>query len=347
MFKLRVKSALMAALVGASLAGAGVAAARDLMIVGFGGGFQDNARKALFQGYASATGQKVNDDVYNGEMAKLYSMVKSGDVTYDVIMVEAPELVRGCEDGIFEKIDWSVVKKSKFIPGATSTCGAGAVLWGVTLFYDSSKIKDGPDTYAKLWDTKTYPGKRSFRNGPKMTLEIALLADGVPPADVYKVLATPAGQKRAFDKLDQIKPDIVWWKSGAQPLQLVGSGEVAYAVGYTGRIVRANQGGAKYPLLWKTLIYSVDSWAVVKGSPNAKEGMKMIEWITDTKPLLALAETWAVSPANAEAAADPRLSAKNPGMLSSHVSDGLFIDTEFWVANGDALEQKFNAWSTK
>ncbi len=347
MFKLQMRSAVMAALVGTALLGATAASARDLMIVGFGGGFQDNARKALFQGYAAATGQKVNDDVYNGEMAKLYSMVKSGDVTYDVIMVEAPELVRGCEDGIFEKIDWSVVKKDKFIPGGTSTCGAGAVLWGVTLFYDSTKIKDGPDTYAKLWDVKTYPGKRSLRFGPKMTMEIALLADGVPAADVYKVLATPAGQKRAFDKLDQIKPHVVWWKSGAQPVQLVGSGEVAYAVGYTGRIVRANDGGAKYPLLWKTMLYSVDSWAVVKGSPNAKEGMKMIDWITDAKPLLALAETWAVSPANAEAAANPKLREKNPGMLSAHINDGLFINTEFWVANGDDLEQKFNAWSAK
>ena len=343
----KMKSIAMAMLTGASLLGAGATAARDLMIVGFGGGFQDNARAALFQGYETATGVKVKDDVYNGEMAKVYSMVKAGDVTYDVIMVEAPELVRGCEDGIFEKIDWAVVKKDKFIPGGTSACGAGAVLWGVSLFYDPTKIKDGPDTYAKLWDVKTYPGKRLLRSTPKTTLEIALLADGVPPADVYKVLATPAGQKRAFDKLDQIKPHLMWWKSGTQPVQLIASGDAAYAVGFTGRIVRANESGSKYPLLWKTLLYSVDYWAVVKGSPNAKEGMKMIDWITDSKPLLALAEKWAVSPANKEAAANPRLSEKNPGMLSSHVQDGLFINTEFWVANGEDLEQKFNAWVSK
>jgi len=221
------------------------------------------------------------------------------------------------------------------------------VLWGVTLFYDPTKVQNGPDTYAKLWDVKTYPGKRLLRQSPKTTLEIALLADGVPPADVYKLLGTPAGQKRAFDKLDQIKPNLMWWKSGTQPVQMITSGDATYAVGFTGRIVRANEGGAKYPLLWKTLLYSVDYWAVVKGSPNAKEGFKMIEWITDTKPLLALADIYAVSPANKEAAANPALSAKNPGMLSSHVSDGLFINTEFWVANGEDLEQKFNAWLAK
>src|SRR5690242_6621476 len=89
--------ATLIAVAGAALLTAN-ATARDLMIAGFGGPFQDNARNALFQGYAKATSQTVKDDVYNGEMAKVYSMVKSGDVTYDVIMVEAPELIRGCED---------------------------------------------------------------------------------------------------------------------------------------------------------------------------------------------------------------------------------------------------------
>jgi len=347
MSKGNLKFTAIAALIGASLLGASVASARDLMIVGNGGGFQDNARKHLFQGYEKATGTKVKDDVYNGEMAKVYSMVRSGDVTYDVIMVEGPELVRGCEDGVFEKIDWTVVKKDKFIPGGTSTCGAGAVLSGITLFYDSARIKNGPDTYAKLWDVKTYPGKRSLKYGPKMTMEIALLADGVAPADVYKVLATPAGQKRAFAKLDQLKPHVVWWKSGTQPLQLVGSGEVAYAVGWTGRTVRANEGGAKYPLQWNTLLYMVDYWTVVKGSPHAKEGMKMIEWMTEPKPLLALSEDWPVSPANKELASNPRLREKNPGMLAAYTNQGLFVSSEFWVAHGEELEAKFNAWSTQ
>ena len=177
--KSKVASTLLALAAATAVATSGAASARDLMIVGFGGGFQDNARKHLFQGYEKATGVAVKDDVYNGEMAKVYSMVKAKDVTYDVIMVEAPELVRGCEDGIFEKMDWSVVKKDKFIPNGTSACGAGAVLWGVSLFYDQTKIKNGPTTYGELWDLAKFPGKRSLRFTPKTTLEIALIADGV------------------------------------------------------------------------------------------------------------------------------------------------------------------------
>ena len=324
-----------------------LASARDLMVVGFGGGFQDNARKHLFQGYAKEKGVKVTDDVYNGEMAKLYSMVKSGDITFDVIMVEAPEMVRACEDGVLEKLDWSLINKDKFIPGGSSTCGAGAVGWGVSLFYDQARTPQGPANYADLWNVQKFPGKRSLRSGAKMTMEIALMADGVAMADVYKVLATPEGQKRAFAKLDELKPHIVWWKSGAQPLQLVGSGEVAYAVGYVGRTIKAAEGGAKYPIQWNTLLFSFDYWSVVRNSPNKAEAMKLVNFMTDEKPLMNLAQDWAVSPATASVANNSDVIKKNPGMVASHSKEGLFISTDFWVENGADLEAKFNAWVAK
>ena len=342
-----VRRLLCATLLTGLLAAAAPAQSRDLMVVGFGGGFQDNARKHLFQGYSRAAGVVVKDDVYNGEMARIAAQVKARDVTWDVVMVEAPELVRGCEDGSFEKLDWSVIDRTKFVPGGAVACGAGAVGWGVSLFYDQKRIAQGPTTYAQLWDTAKFPGKRSFRFTPKTTLEIALMADGVPFHEVYTLLATRAGQDRAFASLDRIKGDIVWWRSGAQPLQFVASGEVAYAVGFTGRTARAAAEGAAYPLLWSTLLYSFDYWAVVKGSPNAAEAMKMIQYMTEPGPLLALAQDWAVSPATKVVADDPGVRARNPGMVSNHAEDGLSINTEFWVEHGDDLEKRFNAWAAR
>ncbi|MBC7634122.1 MAG: extracellular solute-binding protein [Acetobacteraceae bacterium] len=321
-----------------------VGQARDLTVVGFGGGFQENARKHLFQGFAASSGQPVKDDVYDGEQARIAAMVKTRDVTWDVVMVEAPEMIRGCEDGLYEKIDWTVVNRAKFIPNGTATCGAGAVGWGVALFYDKKRIGDGPMTYAQFWDTKQWPGKRLLRNSAKTTLEIALLADGVSRAELYKILATRVGQDRAFAKLDAIKPDLMWWKSGAQPLQLVGSGDVAFAVGFVGRTARAAQDGAAYPLLWQTLLFSFDFWTVVKGSPNTPQAMKLIDYMTDAAPLRDLAKDWAVSPATAAVSQDPEVRAKNPAMVAEHAEEGMFIDTEFWVQYGDDLERRFAAW---
>ncbi len=322
------------------------AEARDLTVVGFGGGFQDAARTTLFQPYGRATGQTVVDDSYNGELARIYTMSQTRDVVWDVVMVEAPELARGCEDGVFMRIDWSVVNRGQFAPNTTSDCGAGAVAWGVSLFWDTSRTNAAPRSYADIWDVERFPGKRAFRWGAKMTLEIALLADGVAPADVYTLLATQEGQDRAFRKLDQLRSHIVFWRSGAQPMQLVNGGEATYAFGYTGRVVQANQSNpGRYAMNWDTLVWAVDSWAVVAGSSNAANGMRMIQWISQLEPLKALSAAWPVSPANRAFVEDPALRAAHPNSVSSNMQRGLHLNTEFWVDKGEDLERRFAVWA--
>jgi putative spermidine/putrescine transport system substrate-binding protein len=342
---MKTRTLLSAALLAAPLLAA-PASARDLTIVGFGGGYQDSAREHLFEAFEKATGIAVSDDTYNGEMARIYAMVQNKDVTWDIVMVEAPEMVRGCEDGIFAAIDYSIVDKDKFIPGATHECGVGGTGWGAALFYDTARHPDGPQNLADFWNTEKFPGKRSLRSGPKMTLEAALLADGVSRDELYQVLATPEGVDRAFAKLDEIKSDIVWWKSGAQPLQFVGSGEVEYALAYTSRVLRAAAEENKpYELKWNTLFYSIDYWTVIEGSDKQDEAMRMIDWITDLEQLKAQAAVWPISPANAAFNADPALMQANPGMVLNHADEGLFIDTEFWITHGDDLEARFASWA--
>ncbi len=320
--------------------------ARDLTIVGFGGGFQDAARTTLFQPYARASGQTVLDDTYNGELARIYTMTQTRDVVWDVVMVEAPELARGCEDGVFMRIDWSVVDRSQFAPGTTSDCGAGAVAWGVSLFWDTTRTGAAPRSYADIWDVQRFPGRRAFRWGAKMTLEIALLADGIAPADVYAVLATREGQDRAFRKLDQLRENLVFWRSGAQPLQLIDGGEATYAFGYTGRVVQANQPDpGRYAMNWDTLLWAVDSWAVVNGSPKAADGMRMIQWISQLEPLKALAAIWPASPTHRAFAEDAALRAAHPDSVSSNMQRGLHLNTEFWVDHGEDLERRFATWA--
>lgn len=345
---MKIKNACLTGMLALSM-GAGFASmgvARDLVIVGPGGGYQDAARETLFQSFAKEKGISVTDDASDGQAGKIYSMVETGDVTQDVVMVGEPELLRGCEDGIFEPIDYSVVTKDKFIEGTALECGVGGAGWGAAIFYDKAKHAQGPQSYADFWDVAKFPGKRSLRGTAQMTLEAALLADGVAKDQIYTVLATPEGQDRAFKKLDEIKSSVVWWKSGAQPLQFVGSGEVDYALGFTGRILRAISDDNKdYALDWSTLQYSVDYWAVVKGTPMAAEAMEMVEWITDAGPLRAQAAIWPISPANKEINLDPELRKTNAGMVLNHVDEGLHIDTQFWLTHGEALEARFAAWA--
>ena len=99
-------------------------------------------------------------------------------------------------------------------------------MWSTVYAYDSTKLKIAPTKMADFFELQTFPGKRGLRKSPKGTLEWALIADGVPTADVYKVLATKDGAERAFKKLTELKPNIQWWEAGAQPPQFLVAGDV-------------------------------------------------------------------------------------------------------------------------
>ncbi|HNS94277.1 MAG TPA: ABC transporter substrate-binding protein, partial [Thauera sp.] len=227
-----------------ALGGAVGTASADITVISFGGASQKAQDKAYYAPFAKATGVKVVAGEYNGEQAKVKAMVEAGNVTWDVLEVESPELVRGCEEGLFEKIDFAQVgDKADFVPAAVSECGVGIFVWSTALAYNADRLKEAPTSWADFWNVDKFPGKRGLRKGAKYTLEFALLADGVPTSDVYKVLATPAGVDRAFAKLDKLKANIQWWEAGAQPPQLLASGDLVMSAAYNGRISAAQVEG--------------------------------------------------------------------------------------------------------
>jgi putative spermidine/putrescine transport system substrate-binding protein len=331
----------------ALLLSAGVAQARDLTVVSWGGTYQDAQRQIYFKPFQEQTGSKLIDDSWNGGVGTLRAKVQGGSLDWDVVQVEAEELVLGCEEGLFEDLDWSMLGgKDAFIPAAVHDCGVGTIVWSTVLAYDGARIKDGPKSWADFWDVQKYPGKRALRRGPKYTLEFALIADGVEPAKVYDVLKTDAGVDRAFRKLDQIKSSLVWWEAGAQPPQLLASGEVVMTSAYNARVTAANKSDNRdFRIIWPGGVYAVDSWVILRGSPNKAEGMKLIAFMSDPErqknlpPLVPYGVTHKEAAGKVDPAVLPNMPTE-PGNLAA----GVQLDTEFWVANIERLTERFNAW---
>jgi len=218
-------------------------AQKQLTVVNFGGANANAQKKAFYEPYEK-TGTKVVAVEYNGEQAKIKVMVDSKNVTWDAVEVESPDVARGCDEGLFEKLDWSKIgNKADFVPAAVTDCGIGIFVWSTVMAWDGDKLKAGPKTWADFWDTKKFPGKRGLRKGARYNLEFALMADGVKPADVYKVLATKEGADRAFRKLGELKSNIQWWEAGAQPPQFLVAGDVVMTTVFNGRIDAANREG--------------------------------------------------------------------------------------------------------
>ena len=187
------------------LRGAGERARPDGRLVGRR--LPGRAARSLLQAVHETTGVKLAEESWDGGVGTLRAKIQGGNNNWDVVQVESDELLLGCEEGLYEKLDWAKLGgKDKYMPDAVNDCGVGAIVYSFILAYDGDKIKgDAPKTWADFWNAQKWPGKRALRKGPKTTLEIALMADGVAPKDVYKTLGTDAGVERAFKKLDQLK----------------------------------------------------------------------------------------------------------------------------------------------
>ncbi|WP_372096443.1 ABC transporter substrate-binding protein [Tistrella mobilis] len=334
-------------LAGICIAASQPALARDLTVVSWGGNYQDAQREIYFKPFADKTGKPLLDESWDGGYGVLQAKVKAGAPNWDVVQVEAEELALGCADGLYETIDWAKLGgKDKFLAQSGSDCGVGAIVWSTAIAYDGAKLADGPKTWADFWNVEKFPGKRGLRKGAKYTLEFALLADGVPKDEIYDVLGTPEGVDRAFKKLDELSPNLVWWEAGAQPLQLLASGEVAMTTAYNGRITAINKAeGKQFKVVWPGSIYAIDSWVVLKGAENAAAGQDFIAFASAPENMIKLPATIAYGLPNKEAAAmvDPTYAADLP-TAPANIADAIPLDVDFWIDNSEELTRRFNAW---
>ncbi|MGV8841659.1 MAG: polyamine ABC transporter substrate-binding protein [Pseudomonas sp.] len=324
------------------------ALAADLTVISFGGASKDAQEQAYYAPFKAATGHTIIAGQYNGEMAKVKAMVDTNSVSWNLVEVESPELSRGCDEGMFEELDYSQIPgRTDLVSGAAQPCGVGFFVWSTVLAYNADTLASAPSGWADFWDVKKFPGKRGLRKGAKYTLEFALMADGVAPKDVYKVLASKAGQDRAFSKLDELKPSIQWWEAGAQPPQYLASGDVVMSSAYNGRIA-AVQDESNLQVVWNGGIYDFDSWAIPKGAKNKAEALKFIAFSLKPEQQKIYSENIAYGPANTKAVAllDKKL-LNNMPTSPENIKNQVAMNVSFWADYGETLEQRFTAWAAK
>lgn len=248
------------------------AAARDFTIVERGATMAQATQKVFVAPFNAATGVAVSQQSWEGNAETLAAALKAAGNSWDLIQVNGDELLNGCAGGQFDKLDWSQIGgKDHYLPQAVSDCGVGITVINLTLAWDRDKFPGTP-TWADFWDVAKLPAKRGLRRYVIGNLEIALMADGVAPQDVYKVLSTNEGVDRAFRKLDQLKPYIVWWKTEADAGKILGSGDVLMTSAPSDQILRDMQTTHRnFGIQWSGSLYDVLSWAVIKGSPNQRD----------------------------------------------------------------------------
>ncbi|GAB3457248.1 ABC transporter substrate-binding protein [Insolitispirillum peregrinum] len=271
-----MRKPLSVAMLSASLAILTVAAAQaeQVTFVSQGGAYQEAQTKAILEPTARLLGITVNQDSAPDAWPVIKTQTATGKPTWDVVDTPTKDCIRGGEQGMIEKLDFSQIPNAADLPTSYKTPYSVAYeFYSSVLAYNAKKYGDNPPkTWADFWDVKKFPGTRALRNHPLATLEAALLADGVPPDQIY-----PMDVDRAFKKLEEIKPYITtWWTSGAQSAQLLADGEVDMEMAWNGRVSAVAKEGAPIKFTYNEGMLQHTSLCILKGAPNLPTAIKFV-----------------------------------------------------------------------
>jgi putative spermidine/putrescine transport system substrate-binding protein len=324
---------------------ASAACAEEMVFSSWGGSYQEAIRKAWLDPFAKETGIEVTEDT-GPEPAKIRAMVQTKSVAWDVVTAGGAGLMLGVEQGLFERITDDMVDQSQVIPGARNPYGVPSEIFSTLIGYSTKAFPDAkPASFADFWDTKKFPGKRTLPNKPATVLEAALIADGVKPADVYPTLSTPAGMERALNKIRAIRNDVaVWWNSGAQPVQALGSGDAVMALGWNGRFQSGMDEGLPIAMTWEQSIPQVGYFMIVKGAPNRDAAVKFLRYMStaDAQSRFSKYVTYGPTRLDALKTIEPARLERLPS-TPERLASALFMDIGWWAKHGQEAQEKYTA----
>ncbi len=333
----------------------------SITVVSWGGSYAEACQRALFDPFTAETGLGIQVESHNGGLSQVRAQVETGNVYWDVVDLDYSDVVLGCDEGLFERIDIDALPPAAdgtpasedFEEGTLSECGGGGLYFsGVFAYNRATYPTDAPSRIEDLFDLEKYPGRRGLRRAPTVNLEMALMADGVPPEEVFAVLSTPEGVDRAFRKLDTVKDQIVWWEAGAQPPQMLADREVVMSTAYNGRIFNAqvveNQ---PFTIVWDGQVLDYGQFAIVAGTPRLEAAMAFLTYSSRPESMAEISKYIAYSPTRRSAI----------GLVGTHLDTGVDMrphmpsaeenmtralrnDPEWWTNHGEEMNERFSAW---
>lgn len=335
-----------------------------LTISSWGGAYEQSQRKAYFDPFAKQSDHEVDVVTHGGDEAEITAKLTADPSPWDVVDLGAETVANACDEGLLEPIDAATLTEdadggpaqADFFAHGLQKCGVASVAWAATIVHNRRAFdKQAPQSLADVFDAGRFAGKRALPKSPKYTLELALLADGVAPSEVYRTLETEDGIARAFASLDRIKESIVWWQSAQEPLKLLADGDAAIALAFNGRIFSAIvRDHEPLEIIWDGQIYDLDLWAIPKHAQHKDAARQFIAFATEPKRLAAQTKWFPYGPmrksaltlVSKHAEADVNMADFLP-TASGNFDNALRFDGAWWKKNLAQLQQRFDAWLTK
>ncbi len=341
-------------------------------VASWGGAYTESQKLGYGDPTASKLGVDINWVDYSGGLSEIKAQKEAGAITWDIIDVFAFDTINGCDEGIFVEFDFDkdfpaapdgTPASEDFFAPMPSKCAVGNILYSWNYAYNVNNVDGTPSTIKDFFNTKKFPGKRAIYKSALTNLEIALAGDGVymgkGGSEIYKLLETEAGVNRAMNKIKELCTDpnggCVFWSAGAQPPELLVSGEVVMATGWNGRFFNAEIGeGAPIKQVWDGQGLDYEYFALVKGGPDEANAKKALAMMTNTEMLAGSAKYIAYAPYRLSSleiikANEPWYKDGKTEMMPqmptspSNTKKYFLVDPFFWADNGTELGEKWEA----
>jgi putative spermidine/putrescine transport system substrate-binding protein len=308
--------------------------------------------------YAARNNVDVRPAIWDGDLEDVRAMVDKRQFKADVIDFELPKAAQACKEGLIEKIDPDalpdgangVTAAQDFVPGAIGPCWVGSMVYSQVMV-SAPGLKQQPATLADFFDTKKFPGRRALsRAAAKFNLEMALLADGVAPGDVYDTLATPDGLGRAFAKLQTLNP--IWAHDSIGALRWVKDGQAVMATVLNGDT--AAEKDFTPHVIWDHQLYELDVFAIPAGDPNRRRALGFIAFATGSEALAGMARWVAYGPARRSAFAlvksNPETGADMRPLLPTNPDNfhhAFAINDTWWLEHGEDIRPRWQEFVSR
>ena len=315
----------------------------SITLAGFGGTTQKALDEVFLRPFAKEKGLRPLDDAV--DYAKLYSMVDSGNVTWDLVVADGWFAKQACDEGKAEPLT-DVVKEAIEKAGLPEEyygdCYIEPWSYSWVLAWRTDKIKQAPQSWAAFTDPGKFPGKRTAWSFDQVgLLEAATLAAGKSRDEVY-----PIEFDTVFGELDKIKKDIAFNESLQGQVTDLVSGRVTIGPITANRAVDAKAAGEPVDFRWEDQILTGEPYFVPKGSPNKDAAMELLASLLDTDKALEFAEKnkYGANGSVAQEALADKPWCNTVTTCPEHLETAFRFSDDWWSENRKEVEREWKSW---
>jgi putative spermidine/putrescine transport system substrate-binding protein len=323
--------------------GGSAAASTEVVYAGFGGTYDSNVKKYMYDPFTSQTHIKVVMTTNAPDpIAPIQAQVKSGHPQWDYMILNSATLAEAIRLDLCDAVDYSKLPNSTGYTSDTFKNKSGAGMWvfSSNLFWNTKAVKGTPQNWADVWDTKRFPGKRGFLStDPQKTLTVALLADGVAIKDLY-----PLDLDRAFTSLDKIKSQSVFLDINTLTNQIAQQ-DIVMGMQNITRIKLAATDGIPLAYNWNQYLADTSFYSPLKGAKHLDAYYKLTNFVLSPPMQQLQPKDFGYTPSTKDGLSTIPLSTQKDLPASTVTQDqAVFASVDEWATQGVEATTKFTTW---